>query len=112
MLLFLILCSTNEEHGGYAFRSDGRYFVLAERHKSKDTVGVYDTADSYKLVRVGIFISRPKSFSSFGQHFPLPTSSLASLALSPTGNHLAIWEGPIEVQFLSSFIRTTDTWPV
>ncbi|KAJ6574989.1 YVTN repeat-like/Quino protein amine dehydrogenase [Mycena capillaripes] len=65
---------------GYAFRSDGRYFVLAERHKSKDTVGIYDTADSYKLVR----------------HFPLPTSSLASLALSPTGNHLAVWEGPIE----------------
>ncbi|KAJ7932521.1 quinon protein alcohol dehydrogenase-like superfamily [Mycena leptocephala] len=65
---------------GYAFRSDGRYFVLAERHKSKDTAGVYDTADSYKLVR----------------HFPLPTSSLASLALSPTGNHLAVWEGPIE----------------
>ncbi|KAJ6519701.1 WD repeat-containing protein 8 [Mycena sanguinolenta] len=65
---------------GYAFRADGRYFVLAERHKSKDTLGVYDTADSYKLVR----------------HFPLPTSSLASLALSPTGNHLAIWEGPIE----------------
>ncbi|KAJ7092601.1 hypothetical protein C8R44DRAFT_816099 [Mycena epipterygia] len=65
---------------GYAFRADGRYFVLAERHKSKDTAGVYDTADSYKLVR----------------HFPLPTSSLASLTLSPTGNHLAIWEGPIE----------------
>ncbi|KAJ7783658.1 hypothetical protein DFH07DRAFT_788607 [Mycena maculata] len=65
---------------GYAFRSDGRYFVLAERHKSKDTAGVYDTADAYKLVR----------------HFPLPTSSLASLALSPTGNHLVVWEGPIE----------------
>ncbi|KAJ7293460.1 quinon protein alcohol dehydrogenase-like superfamily [Mycena rebaudengoi] len=65
---------------GYAFRADGRYFVLAERHKSKDTAGVYDTADSYKLVR----------------HFPLPTSSLSSLALSPTGNHLAVWEGPIE----------------
>ncbi|KAJ7492739.1 quinon protein alcohol dehydrogenase-like superfamily [Mycena latifolia] len=65
---------------GYAFRADGRYFVLAERHKSKDTIGVYDTASSYKLVR----------------HFPLPTSSLASLALSPTGNHLAVWEGPIE----------------
>ncbi|KAJ6604531.1 quinon protein alcohol dehydrogenase-like superfamily [Mycena vulgaris] len=65
---------------GYAFRADGRYFVLAERHKSKDTIGVYDTADSYKLVR----------------HFPSPSSSLASLALSPTGNHLAVWEGPIE----------------
>ncbi|KAJ7706304.1 WD repeat-containing protein 8 [Mycena rosella] len=65
---------------GYAFRADARYFVLAERHKSKDTIGVYDTADAYKLVR----------------HFPLPTASLASLALSPTGNHLAVWEGPIE----------------
>jgi hypothetical protein len=41
---------------GYAFRADGRYFVLAERHKSKDTAGVYDTADSYKLVRVNGYI--------------------------------------------------------
>ncbi|KAF8647930.1 hypothetical protein AX16_006462 [Volvariella volvacea WC 439] len=65
---------------GYAFRRDGRYFVLAERHKSKDTVGVYDTSDAYRLVR----------------HFPLPTTSVASLSLSPTGNHLAIWEGPLE----------------
>lgn len=37
---------------GCAFRDDGRYFVLAERHKSKDTVGVYDTSESYRLVRV------------------------------------------------------------
>ncbi|KZP10515.1 WD repeat-containing protein 8 [Athelia psychrophila] len=65
---------------GYAFRADGRYFILAERHKSKDTLGVYDTADGYKLAR----------------HFPLPTASLAHLALSPTGNHLAVWEGPLE----------------
>ncbi|TDL28690.1 WD repeat-containing protein 8 [Rickenella mellea] len=65
---------------GYAFRKDGRYFVMAERHKSKDTVGVYDAHDSYKLVR----------------HFSVPTSSLASLAISPTGNHLAVWEGPLE----------------
>lgn len=27
-------------------------FILAERHKSKDTIGVYDAGDSYKLVRV------------------------------------------------------------
>lgn len=37
---------------GYAFRADGRYFFLAERHKSKDTLGVYDAAESYKLMRV------------------------------------------------------------
>ncbi|TFK77216.1 WD repeat-containing protein 8 [Pluteus cervinus] len=65
---------------GFAFRADGKYFVLAERHKSKDTLGVYDASESYRLVR----------------HFPLPTSSMASLALSPTGNHIAVWEGPLE----------------
>ncbi|EIM92727.1 YVTN repeat-like/Quino protein amine dehydrogenase [Stereum hirsutum FP-91666 SS1] len=65
---------------GYTFRRDGRYFVLAERHKSKDTIGVYDAAEEYRLAR----------------HYPLPTSYMSSLSLSPTGNHLAIWEGPME----------------
>ncbi|KAL6299160.1 Quino protein amine dehydrogenase [Sparassis latifolia] len=65
---------------GYAFRADGRYFALAERHKSRDTLGVYDASASYRLVR----------------HFALPTSSLAGLALSPTGNTIAVWEGPLE----------------
>ncbi|KAL1942337.1 hypothetical protein VTO73DRAFT_6401 [Trametes versicolor] len=65
---------------GYAFRKDARYFVLAERHKSKDTLGVYDAQEAYRLVR----------------HFPLPTNSLASVSLSPTGNYLAVWEGPLE----------------
>ena len=37
---------------GYAFRQDSRYFVLAERHKSKDTLGVYDAHEAYRLVRV------------------------------------------------------------
>ncbi|KAI1789913.1 WD repeat-containing protein 8 [Ganoderma leucocontextum] len=65
---------------GYAFRQDSRYFVLAERHKSKDTLGVYDAHEAYRLVR----------------HFPLPTGSISSLSLSPTGNYLAVWEGPLE----------------
>ncbi|KAF6766529.1 WD repeat-containing protein 8 [Ephemerocybe angulata] len=65
---------------GYAFRTDGRYFLLAERHKSKDTLGVYDASESYKLVR----------------HFPLPTSSVASFSLSPTGSCVAAWDGPLE----------------
>ena len=43
--------STNERLG-YAFRADARYFVLAERHKSKDTLGVYDAQEAYRLVRV------------------------------------------------------------
>lgn len=37
---------------GYAFSEDSRYFVLAERHKSRDTVGIYDAKDDYKLLRV------------------------------------------------------------
>ncbi|KAI0814883.1 YVTN repeat-like/Quino protein amine dehydrogenase [Irpex lacteus] len=65
---------------GYTFRGDGRYFILAERHKSKDTVGVYDATEAYRLVR----------------HFPLPTANLASLSLSPTGDALAVWEGALE----------------
>lgn len=39
---------------GYAFRKDGRYFVLAEKHKSKDTLGIYDATENYKLVRVRV----------------------------------------------------------
>jgi len=37
---------------GYAFRSDGRYFVVAERYKSRETLGLYDASDTYRLVRV------------------------------------------------------------
>lgn len=43
---------TNVRVLGYTFRADGRYFILAERHKSKDTLGLYDTSESYKLSRV------------------------------------------------------------
>jgi WD40 repeat protein len=38
----------------YTFRADGRYFALAERHKSKDTLGVYDALNDYNLVRVSV----------------------------------------------------------
>ncbi|KAG9006338.1 hypothetical protein FRB95_003399 [Tulasnella sp. JGI-2019a] len=65
---------------GYAFRKDGRYFILAERHKSKDTLGIYDAAEGYKLAR----------------HFSLPSTSLSSISLSPSGMHVAVWEGPME----------------
>ncbi|KAI6108473.1 WD repeat-containing protein 8 [Pisolithus croceorrhizus] len=65
---------------GYAFRADARYFVLAERHKSRDTVGVYDASSNFRLVR----------------HFPSPTTNLSSLALSPSGNYLAVWESILE----------------
>ena len=47
-----ILVKLIEKATGYAFRQDARYFVLAERHKSKDTLGVYDAHEAYRLVRV------------------------------------------------------------
>lgn len=86
---------------GYAFRKDGRYFVLAERYKSKDMMGVYDCPSGYKLIR----------------HFALPTTSLASISLSPTGNHVAVWEAASEFkvvimnltgQHIATFIPTDD----
>ena len=55
LLLRYSWSSQSEEiTSGYAFRPDGRYFVLAERHKSKDTVGVYDATEAYKLVQVSV----------------------------------------------------------
>ena len=46
------------------------------------------------------------------QHFPLPTSSLASVSLSPTGNYLAVWEGPLEVLSLqTSYVRGSSGSP-
>ncbi|KAF8320268.1 WD repeat-containing protein 8 [Clavulina sp. PMI_390] len=65
---------------GYSFSPNGQYFILAERHKSRDTIGVYDVREEYKMLR----------------HFGLPTSSLASFALSPVGDRLALWDGPLE----------------
>ena len=52
-LQFLLLTRKRwNTDAGYAFRQDSRYFVLAERHKSKDTLGVYDAHEAYRLVRV------------------------------------------------------------
>ena len=46
---------------GYCYRGDGRYFILAERHKSKDTIGVYDAADAYRLVKVSVRLFLPRA---------------------------------------------------
>ena len=57
---------------GYTFRKDGRYLVLAERHKSKDTLGVYDALESYKLVRVSFL--QPAKYLSLIRLFILKSS--------------------------------------
>ncbi|KAH7108254.1 YVTN repeat-like/Quino protein amine dehydrogenase [Auriculariales sp. MPI-PUGE-AT-0066] len=68
----------------WTFRPDGRYFVVAERHKSKDIIGVYDAAQAFKIVR----------------HFPVATSTLSSFSMSPRGTEIAIWEGPTEYKLV------------
>ncbi|TRM66438.1 quinon protein alcohol dehydrogenase-like superfamily [Schizophyllum amplum] len=75
---------------GYAFRRDGRYLALVERLKSRDTLGLYDASNAFKLVR----------------HFPLPTSSLSLMALSPRGTHIAICEGPLEYKLYIVSVAT------
>ena len=75
--------------------------MLAERHKSRDVIGIYDVQDHFKQVRVSVteyspLLSVPKHYS---QHFDTPTSSLSSFVISPTGGHIAVWESPLEVAY-------------
>jgi len=66
---------------------------------------VYDTADSYRVVKVSARLSLPRETGTKpSQHFPVPTSCLASISLAPTGNYLAVWEGSLEVGVIYLFI--------
>ena len=59
---------------------------------------MYDTADGYRVVKVGVMLFLPHGIGTKpSQHFPVPTSCLASISLAPTGNYLAVWEGSLEV---------------
>lgn len=59
---------------------------------------MYDTADGYRVVKVSARQSLPRGIGTKpSQHFPVPTSCLASISLAPTGNYLAVWEGSLEV---------------
>ena len=89
------------ESQGYCYRADGRYFILAERHKSKDTIGVYDASGAYEVVKVSARLLLPRGTGTKpSQHFSVPTSCLASISLAPTGNYLAVWEGSLEVSVI------------
>ena len=62
---------------------------------------MYDAGDSFRLARVGpstsLFPLRVVNNNNYVKHFPLPTSSMSSLVISPSGNHIVVWEGPLEV---------------
>ncbi|KAF8328154.1 YVTN repeat-like/Quino protein amine dehydrogenase [Cantharellus anzutake] len=69
------------KYGGkcFAFVPGSNLFILAERHKSKDSIGIYDTSSGYQLLR----------------HFPVLTQSLSSLCVS-TNEYIAISENTLE----------------
>jgi hypothetical protein len=37
---------------GHSYRQDRRYFAVAEKHKGKESLAIYDAGDQYNLVRV------------------------------------------------------------
>lgn len=77
---------------GYAFSHDSRYFVLAERHKSRDTVGVYDARDGYKLLRVHFSFLSEETYNA----------KLMRFAPSITHHLLPLWHHLLSRQQLST----------
>ncbi|KAL7278087.1 hypothetical protein ACG7TL_008057 [Trametes sanguinea] len=80
-------------HGrtGYAFRQDARYFVLAERHKSKDTLGVYDAQEAYRLVRYKLYIvSLAGNVLGTFSPDPDPGFGIRMVSWHPSGKFLAV----------------------
>ncbi|KAG6911528.1 hypothetical protein DXG01_011830 [Tephrocybe rancida] len=86
--------------GCYAFRRDGRYFVLAERHKSKETLGVYDVSDSYKLVRYKLYVLNlaGSNIATFSPERD-PGLGIRCVAWHPNGMFLAVggWDDKIHI---------------
>jgi hypothetical protein len=37
---------------GHAYRHDRRYLAIAEQHKGKEILAIYDAGDMYNLIRV------------------------------------------------------------
>lgn len=65
---------------------------------------MYDTEGAYRVVKVSVGLFLPCGIGTKpSQHFPVPTSCLASISLAPTGNYLAVWEGSLEVAVMKLF---------
>ncbi|KAG5220522.1 WD40 repeat protein [Salix suchowensis] len=85
---------------GYTFRADGRYLILAERHKSKDTLGLYDAAEGYKPVRYKLYILSLNGdlLGSFAPDHD-PGFGIRGVAWHPTGMFLAVggWDDKVYI---------------
>lgn len=82
---------------GFSFRSDGKYFAIAERKDCKDSISIYDCED-WSMVK----------------NFYPDTHDLDNIAWSPDGRYIAAWESSLEYKiyiyfpdgrFVASYIR-------
>ncbi|CCA69148.1 hypothetical protein PIIN_03047 [Serendipita indica DSM 11827] len=85
---------------GYAFRKDGRYFVLAERYKSKDMMGVYDCPSGYKLIRFKVVIMNLTGTNYIATFVPTddPLLGVRHILWHPSGTYLLVggWDSKVQ----------------
>eukprot|EP00842_Homolaphlyctis_polyrhiza_P006033 jgi/Hompol1/6430/HPOL_002895-RA len=68
---------------GFCFRSDGKYFLLAERVEGKDHISIFECKTWTMLKR-----------------WPVATNDLDGVLWSPDGRFIAVWEPSIEYDIL------------
>ncbi|PPQ63010.1 hypothetical protein CVT24_006116 [Panaeolus cyanescens] len=92
---------------GYAFRSDGRYLIVAERHKSRDTLGVYDASDAYRLVRYKLHVvSLAGDLLTTFSPYPDPILGIRKVAWHPSGTFIAVggWDDKVDDRITGSHV--------
>lgn len=67
---------------GFSFRSDGKYFCLAERTDSKEYISIFD--EDFSLIK----------------RWPTDTTNLENIAWSPDGRFICVWENLVEYRVL------------
>ncbi|KAG7558251.1 hypothetical protein FFLO_02814 [Filobasidium floriforme] len=66
--------------GCHSYRQDRRYFAVAEKHKGKESLAIYDAGDQYNLIR----------------SFPIATHDVQGVSWSPCGRWIAVWDHRLE----------------
>ncbi len=82
-----LMCFSTFFPTGYCFRSDGKYFAIAERKDCKDSISIYDCED-WSMVK----------------NFYPDTHDLENIAWSPDGRYIAAWESSLEVKSINLYM--------